>query len=88
MAYATTNPPFKTGGSGIGGANANNIWHYNSEDVSTDVDASGYFTNGYDLGMKVGDVVHVIETDNTYLLTIHSVTVVTAGGAATVSGAI
>ena len=87
MAYATTNPPIKLS-QGIGGSNAGTLWHYSSDDVSTDVDASGYFTDGDDLGMKVGDVVFSVEEDNTYLLTIHSVTVVTAGGAATVSGAI
>lgn len=66
---------------------ANSVWHYSSTDVSTDVDAAGYFTNGDALGMQVGDVVHVIETDNSYAHTIHSVTAVTAGGAATVSAA-
>lgn len=66
---------------------ANGIWMYVSADVSTDVDASGYFTDGDALGMQLGDVVHVIESDNSYLHTVHSVTVVTAGGAATVSAA-
>lgn len=89
MAYATTNPPIKLT-QGIGGSNSGTLWHYSSEDVSTDVDAAGYFTNGGDLGMKTGDVVMAVETDNTFLLTIHSVTVVssTAPGATTVSGAI
>lgn len=86
MAYATTNPPAMISDRiGTGGA----LWFYQSTDVSTDVDASGYFTDGYYLGMKVGDVVFVVETDNSYLLTIHSVTVVNSTtGAVTVSGAI
>jgi len=85
MAYAVTNPPtLLTQRIGGGGA----LWHYASTDVSTDVDAAGYFTNGDALGMKVGDVMHVIETDNSYALTLHSVTSVTAGGAATISAAV
>lgn len=83
MAYLTSNPPAMTGGQTIGG---NGIWYYTSADVSTDVDASNYFTNGLQLGMKVGDTVHVIETDNAYAHTIHSVTEVSADGA-TVSAA-
>jgi hypothetical protein len=84
MAYSTALPP-KLIAQNVGGGGA--LWAYASADVSTDVDASGYFTNGNALGMKVGDVVLVIETDNSYLQTTHSVTVSTAGGAATVSAA-
>lgn len=83
MTYATTNPP-KLIAQGIAAAG---LWAYASTDVHTDVDAAGYFTNGHALGMKVGDVVLVIETDNNYAQTTHAVTAVTAGGAATVSGA-
>lgn len=84
MAYAATNPPTLTS-QRVGGGGA--VWTYLSTDVHTDVDAAGYFTNGDALGMKVGDVVLVIETDNSYAQTTHSVTAVTAGGAATVSAA-
>ena len=35
--------------------------------------------------MKVGDVMFVVETDNSYLVTLMSVTAVTGGGAATVT---
>lgn len=84
MAYAVTNPPVLVAQP----IAALGIWVYSSTDVSTDVDASGYFTNGYQLGMKVGDVVHVIETDNSYLHTVHSVTAVdTSTGAATIGAA-
>ncbi len=87
MAYSTSLPP-RLVAQGIGSSGPN-VWHYASADVSTDVDASGYFTNGGELGMKVGDFVIVIETDNSYLQTSHSVTVVstTAPGATTVSSA-
>ena len=84
MAYAVTLPPTMVG-QRVGGGGA--LWTYLSADVSTDVDASGYFTDGDARGMKVGDIVFVVETDNSYLQTTHVVTVVTAGGAATVSAA-
>ena len=83
MAYSTSNPPTLQSQAIAGGA----TWRYVSADVHTDVDASGYFTNGYALGMKTGDVMHVIESDNSFAQTTHSVTVVTAGGAATISAA-
>jgi len=84
MAYATTNPP-----SVIAGEVGNNsLWLYSSTDVHTDVDATDYFSNGSDLGMKVNDVVIVVKTSATIGATIHVVTAVTAGGAATVAAAI
>jgi hypothetical protein len=83
MAYTASGLALTTQRVGGGGA----VWHYSSTDVSTDVDAVGYFTDGNARGMKVGDVVHVIETDNSYAQTTHSVITSTAGGAATVSAA-
>ena len=70
---------------GIAGAA---IWTYNSTDVHTDVDAAGYFTDGDDLGKQVGDVVIVSKSTATIGTTIHYVSVVAAGGAATVAAAI
>jgi hypothetical protein len=61
------------------------MWYYSSTDVATDVDASGYFTNGSDLGLAVNDIMLVCDTDTGPVTTIHRVTAVTAGGAATVS---
>jgi hypothetical protein len=58
---------------------------YRSADVHTDVDGTDYFSDGDALGMKVGDVLLSVETDNSYALSMHVVTAVTAGGAATVS---
>lgn len=83
MPYVTTNPPvlmvprLGAGGSGI--------WTYVSDDVHTDVDAADYFSNGDDLGMVVNDTVIVVDT--TAGTTIHRVSAVTAGGAATVAAA-
>lgn len=85
MAYATTNPPVCMVPS-VGGHQA--VWLYKSEDVHTDVDATDYFSNGDSLGMAVNDVVIVTKTTATVGATLHVVTAVTAGGAATVSAAI
>ena len=86
MAYAATNPPYLLA-SGVGGG-GRNLWAYDSTDIHTDVDATDYFSNGDALGMKVGDKVIVSKTSATIGATLHVVTAVTAGGAATVSPAI
>jgi len=39
------------------------LWTYNSTDPAADVDGAGYFTNAKKLGMKVGDIVFVTDTD-------------------------
>lgn len=82
MTYATSNPPALVS-QGITG---HQVWVYSSEDVHTDVDDSNYFSNGDDLGMEAGAVVFVVETDNSYAQTTHSVTEVSSDGA-TVSAA-
>lgn len=61
MAYATTNPPQLIAG-GIGGS-ARRIWVYSSADAATLVRVSGYFTNGWALGMRAGDLVIQIDND-------------------------
>ena len=80
MTYATSNPPAllvnRVGGSGA-------IWYYTSADIDANVDATDYFTNGDDLGMKVGDVMFVHDTAG--VMTLMFVSAVTAGGAATVT---
>lgn len=83
MAYSANNPPNKVA-CGIGSGPA--VWVYSSADPHTDVDAADYFTNGDDLGMKVNDVVNVIDTAAG--ATLHRVTAVTVNGAATVSAAV
>jgi len=82
MSYSTSNPPAVISGPLTG---AGKIWMYRSTDVATDVDATDYFSNGDALGMKVGDVLISCDTDTSTTTTIHRVTAVTAGGAATVS---
>lgn len=85
MAYATTNPPICIIPR-IGAGPA--VWVYNSTDVHTDVDAADYFSNGDALGMKVNDHVIVGKTTATVGSTLHMVSAVTAGGAATITPAI
>lgn len=85
MAYSTSTPPALLTQS-VGAAPA--LWVYASTDVHTDVDAADYFSNGHALGMRVNDVVIVVKTSATIGATLHVVTAVTSGGAATVSAAI
>jgi len=85
MAYATTNPPQKVAG-GIGGGVS--LWLYSSDDVHTDVDAANYFTDGAALGLKVNDIMIVSDTTTPFGATNHTVTVVTAGGAASIGAAL
>lgn len=75
MAYATSNPPVLLIGS-IGNV-VPNIWAYKSADVSATVDTTGYITNGGDLGMKVNDLVIVLDT-TTPLVKSHLVITVSA----------
>lgn len=85
MAYNKSNPPavlVSRVGSGIA------IWAYKSADPHTAVAVANYFTNGSDLGMRVGDVLHCVSSTAPVGATIHSVTAVAAGGAASLAPAI
>lgn len=57
MAYETSNPPAK-----LCGTINNNyaIWVYVDADAATAVRVAGYFTNGWDLGMRVGHEVRLV----------------------------
>ena len=81
MAYATSNQPYRLN-SGISGAS---LWYYADGDVDSDVDATDYFSDGSDLGMKVGDM--LFHYDTAGVATLFFVSAVTAGGAATVIAA-
>ena len=59
MAYSTSSPPVLVA-QGIGGVGK--LWYHEAVDALTAVDAAGYFTNGYDLGMRAKD--HIIHVDN------------------------
>lgn len=70
MAYSTATPPSKVV-SDIGNQ-GEQIWTYKSADTAAVVAADGYITNGLALGMKVNDIVNVIDT-TTPLVTSHRV---------------
>lgn len=83
MAYSTSNPPQKVAqGIGSGGLS---VWAYRSADAHGDVDAADYFEDGEVLGMKVGDIVIVTDSDNG-ATTVHAVTAVDADGATISAG--
>lgn len=66
MAYSTASPPrlISQGIGGIVGATGpGNIWYYGNTDADTAVRVSGYFTNGYTLGMRKNDVLFYVKTD-------------------------
>lgn len=64
MAYSTSAPPRLLVGDLTN--QGPNIWTYIEDDTaSTAVDASGYITNGYQLGMKAGDIV-IYQRRDTY----------------------
>jgi hypothetical protein len=74
MAYSTSNPPVLIT-QGIVGFR---IWKYESVDAATLVRVSGYFTNGWKLGMRVNDIVFVTDTDSSNATTIHTVNAASA----------
>ena len=49
------------------------------------VDDAGYFTNGYDLGMRLGDIVWVFDTDTSDNHSIHRVVTANSTGSVSVS---
>ena len=72
MAYATSNPP-KLLVQNLGGG-IPNIWTYASTDAAATVDAANYITNGGSLGLKVGDLMFVTDTDaSPVITTLHQV---------------
>ena len=83
MAYSTSTAPGCIAQKN--GSNGGDLWLYKSTDSLAVVSVAGYFTNGDDLGMEVGDMMIVINS-TTGAANIVPVTVVTTGGAASVSG--
>lgn len=81
MAYSTSAPPRLIVQS-IGGGGR--LWYYESADAIATVNTSGYFSNGYVLGMRVGDTMIVRDTA-TPTSTLVTVTDVTVDGQADIS---
>jgi len=82
MAYSTSNPPFCISAGPIHNGQAGRIWFYSSTDALSVVRVSGYFTNGYDLGMRAGDIIFILDNDASPLAL--SVSVVNAATASAV----
>lgn len=72
MAYSTSNPPVLVA-QGVGGYGR--LWVYSSADADTLVQVSGYFTNGYALGMRAGDIIDVIDNDASPIAVVRHVVV-------------
>lgn len=60
MAYSTSNPPRLLSQSVGAGSGA--VWYYASADAQTAVRVAGYVTNGYDLGIRAGDIMLMVDT--------------------------
>lgn len=72
MAYSTSTPPRLILGS-IGSTGCQ-MWDYRSTDAAATVDGDNYITNGGSLGMRVGDIVFVTDTDaSPVIVTMHQV---------------
>lgn len=72
MAYATSNPPALVTQPLAGGAGK--VWLYRSTDAAATVDGANYFTNGGSLGLSIGDIMYVIDTDaSPVIVTLHQV---------------
>jgi len=84
MAYSTTNPPSLIS-EGIGGGGS--LWLYKSADDDATVNGAGYVSNAGDLGMEVGDLVLVIDTD-TPKGSFHFVASLSSGAATLAFGAV
>ena len=85
MAYETTNPPSLVS-QRIGAAGK--VWMYLDGDAVSTVVGASYFTNGYHLGMRVGDAVMIVNS-STGLVQVAGVTTATAStGYVTVTASI
>jgi len=81
MAYSSTLPPFVVASAP---GDEWTLWAYVSTHTVAEAVASGFISNGDDLGMKVGDPVLVSQSTG-YINVLCYVTGVTASSAATIS---
>lgn len=72
------------------GAAGTGLWQYASTHVQVQVDSTGFFTDGLDLGMNLGDIVFVIGSTTTTPglgpVSLHRVAVRTSTGVGLSSG--
>lgn len=79
MAYSTSNPPALIVPAPMDNQVGPQLWAYKSTDAIATVLGAAYFSNGYTLGMDVGDIVFVLDTTNTRV----SMTMVTSVNSST-----
>ena len=84
MAYATDNPPRLLVPSLDGSTPA--VWHYLSANSFSQVAAADFFSDATNLGLKVGDGIVVVESDNAYSTALFSVSAITDGAATVTRG--
>lgn len=60
MSYSTSSPPRLL----VQPIAGRSLWYYESADAAATIDASGYITNGYDLGMRDKDQLIAYDTGN------------------------
>jgi hypothetical protein len=64
MSYSTANPPgLIAQGVSRGTNKESRLWQYSSADDLATVTAAGYFSNGYSLGLRTGDIIQVVDND-------------------------
>lgn len=83
--YSTSNPPQVLVGAFNTGIAGPNLWTYSSADAAATVAGASYFSNGVALGMKLNDLVIVVDTA-TPLITTHRVKTVGAAAVTVSSG--
>lgn len=94
MAYSTSNRPYLVVGAVAGGFGptlsgatpgssdcGGNIWAYRSSDSVGSVMASGYFTDGFKLGLRKGDIMFVTQFSTAMAVSAAGIGVVTASNA-------
>ena len=79
MAYSTSAPPSVIAET----LNGKKLWYYSSSDPSTTADDTDYFSNGYSLGMRVGDLLLSV-VSSSYNVSIGAVSVASSSGPVTV----
>ena len=93
MAYSTSNPPASisqplTRGTSTFTGNKPQVWLYSSTNLTTDLTASGFFSDGYTLGMRPGDLVlgsQYTSAGSSAITFQGTIASVTTGGAASLS---
>jgi hypothetical protein len=95
MAYSTSNPPVPVSWGPLAGFNANEpggtnttpkLWVYSSADPIATVQGAAYFSNGLTLGMRVGDIVFVVDNNLVRMYPSFVVSVLATAGAPAVAG--